>query len=412
MFETYFPGRIVNSAVGRYGIIRLLTDGGFAASYEATDASGQKCLLKAYKDPIPNKHFYPWFPAYRALQQDIQRRLRNIEHQAIQTIDEFITQDIYHMVVEWAQGTSLEELYIKELEKDDSLEKPLLVAKVMMFALTKVHEQGIVHCDQKLANFFAQEDPSISARYRIKIADFDMSLLAEKPCPNPEKNYLAGTLRYFSPEHMRGQKPTFGSDVFTVGGIMLFQLLTGRYPFERAIAGVEYDYDENPLILRAVEECKIPRLSEVAPKRAARIPRALEEINHACFASRHQDRPSAKEIHQVLLGHNLPRRLVLIGGPAKLKWRLGERAVFSRRMCAAFFGTGPEIISSKQALLEPNDEKTEWFLIPQDGVVNKTMIDGKEVVGRTLLRTGMKLQVGNPASKRIGFEVQVAFETI
>ena len=410
--DLYLPGVIVPSGRCRYTIVKNLVQGAFAYSYEVKDDRGSKWFLKGYSEPLPNSDRFPWFDKYRALQQEMQTRLRNIEGYALQTQDEFVYNGIYHMVLDWAQGRSLEDLYKTELQKDARNEKSLLLAKVMMYALSQLHEQNIIHCDQKLANFFAQEDLHIGARYLIKAADFDMSLLADQPGPKPDGKALAGTFGYLSPEHLRSERPQFGSDVFTVGGIMLFELFAGRHPFEEIVGRATTEVEANAAILKAVERGQVPRLADVAPARAATVSPALQEIVHACFASRYQDRPTSKDIHKVLLGRPLRQRLVLIGGSARLKWRIDGPTTLSRKMATALFQAAAATVSAAQAQLEPSEDKTEWFVTPSAAATNKTMLNGKEVVGRTPLRSGMKLQVGNPASGRIGFEVEVTFERL
>lgn len=409
--KTYKPGEILRSEGFEIEVLAPLSQGALAHSYRAVDhEDGRTVLLKAYADPVPDPKHCPWFPAFRAHQKEIASRLATVPGQAIQLLGDFILGGTYHQVIEWANGRPLEDIYEKELQGHDSLEKPLLLAKVMLFSLRKVHEAGIIHCDQKLANFFAEENPSISTRYLIKMADFDMSLVKGRPSPKPGGVAMAGTFGYFSPEHLQGRPPEEASDVFTVGGIMLYELLAGIHPFESIIAEATTQDEAHAAILPALRNGRIPSIEEVAPMRAGQVLPEIAEIMMACFALRPGDRPTAREVHEVLLGKPRPVKLVLTGGPAKLKWRIDQPTKLTRRLCERFFGADAGTVSTDQGAFEPADGSTQWFFTPRPGTVNASMIDDKPVEEKVLLQRGMKLQVGNPASGKIGFEMEVGFE--
>jgi len=221
---------------------------------------------------------------------------------------------------------------------------------------------------------------------------------------------MAGTFGYFSPEHLRGQPPGEASDVFTVGGIMLYELFAGVHPFEPIIARASTQDEANAAILDALRNGRVPRIEDVAPTRAAQLLPKMTEVMMRCFASRPEDRPSAREVHETLLGKPRPIRLVLTAGPARLKWRITERTDLKRKLCERFFAAPAGTVSSHQGCLEPSDDSSEWFFTPRADTVNSSMINGKPVKTRSKLSRGDKLQVGNPTSGKIGFEMEVGFE--
>jgi len=411
--EAYQDGQTLHTPAGaELTVERKLAEGAFAYSYAVLDHTGQRFLLKAYTDPVPDRRYCPWFTKYQALQDDIRKRLQPISGQALQTVQSFVQNGTYHQVIEWADGKSLGTLYAERLQKSGTFADRLLVARVVLFALSRIHEVRIVHCDQKLDNIYLQEDPGLALRYRVKIADFDMSLLDDHPSPKPEGGALAGTDGYRSPEHLRGQKPVLASDVFTVGGVILFELFAGMHPYDKVVAPAEDFATANRLILKAVERGETPSLDRLAPARAKEIPEGIKQTIEKCFASSPKDRPSAKEVHQALLGGSLPKRLVLRGGPTRLAWRIREPAAISRTMCTQMFAADTGTVSKTQAYVEPSADKTTWYLRPVAGTTNATMIGGKAVSGQIELQAGMRIQIGNAGTGKVGFELEVEFETV
>lgn len=404
----YTPGQTLDTPFGRYRVDEALSRGEFAYSYRATELnSGETVLLKSYSKPVPDKRYSPWYPDYFRAQEAIGKRLGKIPDQAIQLRGHFVHQRAYHQVVEWVRGRPLEGL-LPELAKDKTIDRSLQLAKVMLYTLRRLHEQDIVHCDLKPANFFAEEDASIKLRYRLKVADFDRSIALKEKFPGHDS--LAGTFGYLSPEHLRGGEiPTHASDVFTVGGVMLQEILTGSHPFEPIIASATVASEANEAIARALQGGRVPPLDLNSHPRLAALPPEIPEIVRRCLSWRPEQRPTAAEVHQVLLGRNLPRRLVLVVGP--LRWRITRATEFNRESCTRFFGEKAEAVSRHQGRFDPSDDFTEWTFHPNAGATNPTLLDGKPLKAPIELRAGQTLQVGNPASGRIGFSTRVEFES-
>jgi serine/threonine protein kinase len=408
--QTYTPGEVVKTPKGHFEIEKTLSQGEMAHAYRARDLRSKELVLfKIYCNPVPEVKFCPWYPAYLGMQEDIKGRLSGIPGQALQLRDHFVHQRAYHQVVEWAHGRPLVDL-LPDLNKEPTLEKPLLLAKVMLYSLKKVHEQGIIHCDLKPDNYFCEEDPKLALRFRLKMADFDNSLVAGKP--SPRGGALAGTFGYFSPEHFRGEMPVPPSDVFTVGGVMLHELLGGVHPFEALIAEATTAVEVNDILIHALKSGRIPALSSTVSPRLSALSPEIGEMIRRCLAWKAEDRPTAGEVHAILLGGRLPRRLVLVGGPAGLKWRLSGAAELSRYMCERYFGAAAGAVSRHQGRFEPSADMMEWTYHPTPGSTNATLVDGRALTGPVTLEAGQTLQIGNPSTGNIGFEIKVEFETL
>jgi eukaryotic-like serine/threonine-protein kinase len=412
--EAYKEGATIKGSGGQqYSIVKLMNPGGMAYAYEARNAGGERVFLKAYNDPVPDPKYCPWFSGYRSTQQEIQKRLRTIKSLAVQTLDEFVWDGAYHQVVEWAPGSDLETIYEKHIKPALEIADAINLAAVTVYTLADFHRQSLVHQDLKFKNFFAVSNDKITMKYEVKIIDFDWSFLADKP---DSCKKTVGTFGYLSPEHMRGERAVQASDVFTVCGIMLFELFAGQHPFDSIVANAETETEANGLILRTIESGKTPRLCDVNPARTGIVDKRIQDIVYQCFKASAVDRPKADDVHKVLLsvmtGEKPKARLVLIGGPGRLKWRIGAKTDFSRNMCTQMFAAPADMVSSVQGVLEPNADMTTWYVTPRPGTTNATMVDGRQITDRTELKPGSKVQIGNPASGRIGFEVQVEFENL
>lgn len=96
-------------------------------------------------------------------------------------------------------------------------------------ALEYAHARGVIHRDIKPSNIV------ITPEGQAKLLDFGMAFrTAEASSTRP--GYVLGTLHYMSPEQVRGERADPRSDLYSTGA-MLYEILTGRRPFE----GTEYE---------------------------------------------------------------------------------------------------------------------------------------------------------------------------
>jgi serine/threonine protein kinase/tetratricopeptide (TPR) repeat protein len=163
------------------------------------------------------------------------------------------------------------------------LERTLEVGVAVADALTEAHAKGIVHRDLKPANVM------ITSEGRVKVLDFGLAKLAETKTGGDEDATEAlgltqhgtalGTVPYMSPEQLRGRDIDARSDLFSLG-ILLYQLASGRRPFEGPSAA-----DITSAILKD-EPAPLTDLD-------ASIPPPLDSILHACLEKRPEDRPES-----------------------------------------------------------------------------------------------------------------------
>ncbi|WP_160164592.1 protein kinase domain-containing protein [Pedosphaera parvula] len=207
---------------GHYQMIRLLGQGGMGVVYEAEDLeSGRRIALKilgqALDSPDARKRF---------LREG--QLAASINHP--NSVYVFGTEEIGGtpvIAMELMVGGTLQDRLIKD--------GPLSVAQAVdsvlqiIAGLEAARKVGILHRDIKPSNCFIDSDGT------VKIGDFGLSIstVVRTESNVTEAAALFGTPAYSSPEQLRGDELSVRSDIYSVG-VMLYQLLTGRMPFEAA----------------------------------------------------------------------------------------------------------------------------------------------------------------------------------
>src|SRR5262249_38275278 len=133
--------------------------------------------------------------------------------------------------------------------KQLSVEVAVDVAMQIATGMTEAHRLGVVHRDLKPANVFLCElGPGIDRRL-AKVLDFGISKLDAAGSRKLTSRYeVFGTPYYMSPEHVRAAAEVDArSDIWALG-VLLFEMLTGRLPFEGTPTGVMLSIATDPPI--------------------------------------------------------------------------------------------------------------------------------------------------------------------
>ena len=149
-----------------------------------------------------------------------------LNHPNIVTIHEVVTSDSgFVIAMELVEGKSLREY----------CGRPLAPAQVFNYggqvalALAVAHANNVVHRDIKPENVMVRPDGF------AKVLDFGLARGLDVDRQTSISGIPLGTLRYMSPEQLRGGELTGASDVFSLG-VVMYELATGRHPFEAAYA--------------------------------------------------------------------------------------------------------------------------------------------------------------------------------
>jgi serine/threonine protein kinase len=158
------------------------------------------------------------------------RAIASLQHpNIVQIYDfEFLDGNCY-MAMEFLNGRSLEE-QLKDLPRQGDAPQPLPLNGALKIiievarALEFAHKQGIVHRDIKPANIMRTQEG------RIVLTDFGIATLLHETRLTVEGT-TTGTPHYMSPEQALGERGDERSDIYSLGAV-LYQLVTGRLPFE------------------------------------------------------------------------------------------------------------------------------------------------------------------------------------
>lgn len=210
------------------------------------------------------------------------RKSKNI----VQVLGYGITDDkIPFYVMEYLQGKSLLQFINNQpLKLDKFFDIFYQICLGLQCAHKGISLKGtiypVVHRDIKPENIFITED--VKQGQIVKILDFGVAkFLKERAGATLSKSFI-GSLPYCSPEHMEGRKLLdIRSDIYSLG-IVMYQMLSGKHPFQLKSNSFGEWYQahrfETP-----------PLLKEVIPK--TKIPLDLEQLVMSCLAKEVSNRP-------------------------------------------------------------------------------------------------------------------------
>jgi eukaryotic-like serine/threonine-protein kinase len=214
-----FIGRTI---AGRYLIEEELGSGGMGTVYRARhQIIGRDVALK-FLEPslIKNERQRKRFLGEA-------RAANQINHEHIIDITDFgETEDgMVYMVMEYLEGRTLSE----EIDKGPMIpRRALRIATQMALGLARAHELGVVHRDIKPANIYLVRR-KMDTDY-VKILDFGVARI-EHDVRITGQGTIVGTPEYIAPEQIRSATASPSADLYALGCV-LFEMLTGRLPFE------------------------------------------------------------------------------------------------------------------------------------------------------------------------------------
>ena len=272
---------------GRYRLVELLGQGGMATIYRATDSQlGRDVAVKILR---PEYGRDPDFVArFRAEAQAV----ASLSNPNIVPVHDFGMDPVGpYIVMSYVDGEDLATL----LRRTGPLQprQAARIAAESARALAAAHARGIIHRDVKPGNIMLAQDG------RVEMTDFGIArAISEAQMTLP--GTTLGSVHYFSPEQARGEPATERSDIYSLG-IVLFELLTGRRPFEGDSAAA----------------IAMARLSGPAPMPStfrAGIPLELEAIDRKALALDPADRFASAGAMADALENWLAGRSAGVGG--------------------------------------------------------------------------------------------------
>lgn len=209
--------------IDRYLIVHSIGKGGMAEVYQAHDPRlNRDVALKVIRDIFSD------IPEFRESFRQEAKTIARLEHRAIVPVHDFGEDgDKLFLVMRLMKGESLRERLNRE-KKIPPAEASFIMNRLAA-ALEEAHRQGIVHRDIKPANVLSDMDglPFLS--------DFGIAHIAEETDVTNgrilQPDGYVGSPAYMAPEQWLKESPDAYTDVYQLG-IMLFEMLTGRQPFQ------------------------------------------------------------------------------------------------------------------------------------------------------------------------------------
>jgi serine/threonine-protein kinase len=258
---------------GRYEIDGRLGSGGMSTVHRATD----RILERTVAVKILAEHLSDDERFVARFRREALAVAKLIHPNIVQVYDTGIDQGRHYIVMEYVEGRSGAQI----LQRQGPLE-PRFAAEAGIQAcggLDYAHRRGIIHRDVKPGNLMIVGGPlGGGPDLTVKLTDFGIARAIEQTRIT-QVGSVVGTAAYLSPEQVRGEEATPATDVYALG-VVLYQFLTGRLPYEGSTLA--------ELAVRQQNEQPLPPSTyndEVPEPLGGAVLRALEGDTHRRYAS-------------------------------------------------------------------------------------------------------------------------------
>ncbi|MER8042821.1 protein kinase [Streptomyces sp. NPDC094032] len=310
-------GRYAGGSVagGRYQLRDLLGEGGMASVYLAYDSAlDRQVAIKTLHTELGREQ------SFRERFRREAQAVAKLSHTNIVSVfdtgeDTLDGAVMPYIVMEYVEGQPLGSVLATDVRQYGAMpaDKALKVTSDVLAALETSHEMGLVHRDIKPGNVM------MTKRGVVKVMDFGIARAMQSGVTSmTQTGMVVGTPQYLSPEQALGRGVDARSDLYSVG-IMLFQLLTGRLPFDAdSPLAIAYAHvQEEPVAPSSVNRA-------VTPAMDALVARALKKNPNERFPSAAAMRD---ECLRVLSAGQTGAPMIVAGGPVQSGSGVGS-AVF------------------------------------------------------------------------------------
>jgi eukaryotic-like serine/threonine-protein kinase len=209
---------------GRYETGQRLGSGGMSNVYKATD----RILERTVAVKILAEHLSDDERFVARFRREALAVAKLIHPNIVQVYDTGVDEGRHYIVMEYVEGRSGAQI----LQRHGPVE-PEIAAEIGVQAcagLDYAHRRGIIHRDVKPGNLMVVGGPVGGGEMTVKLTDFGIARAIEQTRIT-QVGSVVGTAAYLAPEQVRGEEATPATDVYALG-VVLYQFLTGRLPYE------------------------------------------------------------------------------------------------------------------------------------------------------------------------------------
>lgn len=246
---------------GRYRVGSVIGRGGMAVVYKGRDTKlGRTVAIKILKselasDPSFRTRFRQEAQAASRMSHATIVRVYDAGEETVRGADGSLVREPF-IVMEYIEGQQLRELIMAgPLDVDEAVR----ITQDLLTALEYSHRAGVVHRDIKPGNVM------ITPSGEVKVMDFGIArAVSDTSSTVAQTTAILGTASYFSPEQAKGETVDARTDLYSAG-VVLFEMLTGRPPFQGDTAvSVAYQHvSETPVRPSTINKKVSPALDQV-----------------------------------------------------------------------------------------------------------------------------------------------------
>ncbi len=256
----------------RYQLGDRLGSGGMSNVYMATD----RILERTVAVKVLAEHLSDDERFVARFRREALAVAKLIHPNIVQVYDTGVDEGRHYIVMEFVEGRSGAQILSRQgpLEPATAAEAGIQACSGLDYA----HRRGIIHRDVKPGNLMIVGGPVGGGEMTVKLTDFGIARALEQTRIT-QVGSVVGTAAYLAPEQVRGEEATPATDVYALG-VVLYQFLTGRLPYEGSSLA--------ELAVRQQNERPLPPSTyndEVPEPLGAAVLRALEGDTSRRYAS-------------------------------------------------------------------------------------------------------------------------------